>query len=201
MTSPVHKVTSGVRIIGLVGKAGTGKDTVADHIVSNYPNSFQHALADPLKDALCKLFGVSRVHFDDRKLKEKMHHILETSPREAAQYFGTEIIRTHYGPNFWIKRLTNKLNNRCLGLKTQKGDIAIVSDIRFQNEYDWAIYNGGIILHLTRDAACDTIGIPGHASEQDLIFHTPRRTHKCENNGTILSLYEKVDAILKPLLK
>jgi len=194
------RVTTGARIIGLYGKAGTGKDTVAAHICDNYPSSFRHALADPLKDALCALFGVSRVHFDDRRLKEKMHHVLETSPRNIAQYFGTEVIRKEFGPDFWIKRLTNKLNNRCLGLKTQRGDLAIISDVRFQNEYDWVIANQGIILHLTRDAACDTIGIPGHASEQDIVLHCKERTYKCENNSTILDLYQRVDDILKPLL-
>lgn len=194
------RVTSGVRIIGLHGKAGTGKDTVASYICDNYPSSFQHAFADPLKDALCNLFGVSRMLFDDRVLKERHNDILETSPRNIAQYFGSDVIRKEFGPDFWIRRLANKLNNRCLGLKTQRGDLAVISDVRFQNEYDWVISNQGIIIHLTREAASDTIGIPGHESEQSIELHTKERTYKCENNSSIFKLYDNVDKILKPLI-
>ena len=57
-------------IIGLAGKAGAGKDTAAEFLVSTY-GFRQLALADNLK-TLCKfVFQISHAQCYDQKLKEK----------------------------------------------------------------------------------------------------------------------------------
>ena len=56
-------------LIGITGKAGVGKDTLAHylHIIYGY---HQYALAQPIKDALNARFGWKASAWDDRIWKE-----------------------------------------------------------------------------------------------------------------------------------
>ena len=61
-------------LIGLTGKAGSGKDTVADGLVKS--NGYRKiAFADVLKDMICALLSVTREKIEDRRFKE-FHHPL-----------------------------------------------------------------------------------------------------------------------------
>lgn len=76
-------------IIGIVGKAGSGKDTVADFLVKNH-GAFKMSFADPLKIFIQKTMG-----FTDRQLWGPSEHRLEPHPSEQlvwvcpdCSYFG-----------------------------------------------------------------------------------------------------------------
>lgn len=194
------QITSGVKLIGLHGKAGSGKDTVADFLSRTYKDIYPESFAGPLKKGLSEIFGLPLEHFEQRDIKEITNHFWGLSPRQLAQFFGTEIMRKNYGEDFWIKRLALRLNadddtHSEWGAYSSE-DTVVISDVRFQNEYDFIIANQGIIIHLTRDGADGTVGIPNHPSEQNLNLHNKERTYVCENNGSITDLKRKIANII-----
>ena len=65
-------------MIGLVGFAGAGKDTVAEHIVAKY-GFFQMSFAKKLKEIVSTAFDVPLHFFEDRELKNAIHPSLHYS--------------------------------------------------------------------------------------------------------------------------
>lgn len=199
MTNYVN-ITSGVKLIGLHGKAGSGKDTVCDFLIGTYKDMYPESFVGPLKKGLAEIFGIPLEHFEQRDIKEITNPYWDRSPRWLAQYFGTEVLREHIDEYFWIKRLALRLNadsdTHPEWGAYDSNDTVVISDVRFQNEYDWVIANQGIIIHLTRDGADGTVGIANHPSEQDINLHNKERTYVCENNGTIIDLKRKIANII-----
>lgn len=193
-------ITSGVKLIGLHGKAGSGKDTVSDFLIGTYKDMYPESFAGPLKKGLAEIFGIPFECFENRELKETSDPYWNRTPRYLTQFFGTEVMRTNFGADFWIKRLALRLNadsdTHPEWGAYDSNDTVVISDVRFQNEYDWVIANQGIIIHLTREGADGTVGIANHPSEQDINLHNKERTYVCENNGTIIELKRKIANII-----
>lgn len=198
-----------LKLIGIHGNAGTGKDTISAYIHSNYQKVYGEAFAGPLKDACAEAFGMDRDDFDDPDVKNLLNNYWGVSPRQIAQFVGTELFRTNIARllggacehNFWIKRLEGRLTgalNEYQYNPYEAGDCVIISDVRFQNEYDWIIANEGIVIHVTRPGFTGNVGIANHASEAGIAnFHTPEATFYVANDGTLDDLYEKVDVIVE----
>jgi hypothetical protein len=191
------------KLIGICGHAGSGKDTVADYIRHAHDDTWKLAFADPVKDAAAQMFGTPIECFRTSALKELPDPFWGVSPRQMAQFFGTEMVRETVGKllpgigkDFWIHRLIYRLTGQGEEATYTEDDVVVISDVRFQNEYDWIIDQGGIIIHLTRPGADGTVGIPGHASEAGLCFDANPQTHYIVNNSTLEELHEKVAAIL-----
>jgi hypothetical protein len=202
-----YPVKTGINLIGIHGKAGAGKDTVSDFITESYENHYWEAFANPLKEVASKAFGIPISQLYDSTFKEVEGDFWGVSPRQISQYLGTEMFRVGLaalipgiGADFWVKRMQGILNGDLVDPLYQDyyvpGDTVVISDVRFQNEYDFIISNGGIIIHLTRPGADGTVGIPNHISESDINLYNKERTFLCENNGTILDLQEKIASIL-----
>lgn len=205
---PSTQIQTGTKLIGIHGHAGSGKDTVAKYLSSSRSDTYWLAFAEPLKDACAAMFGISREFFDDSAMKEIEHPFWKVSPRKIAQFVGTEMVRSHlhhlfglsefqHSDDFWIRHVAGIINghldNRAEYLED---DVVCISDVRFQNEYDWIIANDGIIIHLTREGAEGKVGLKDHASEKSLKYYTPERTYNVENNGTLEELYGKIDKIV-----
>ena len=101
------------KLIGLTGHAGVGKDTVRSYLHKKYPNTWGLAFADSLKEAAAQLFGIPLDHFYDSQVKEVTNPYWNVSPRQIAQFFGTEMVRDHLhkllpemaAGDFWIHRM------------------------------------------------------------------------------------------------
>ena len=179
-------------LIGLCGNAGVGKDTFAEPF-----HSFgfrQYAFAGPVKEVCEKAFGISPDYFTDRQLKEEVHPYWEKSPRELAQLVGTELFREYFGNDFWIRRLELQL---ILDFDSKEEVKAVISDVRFQNEAQWILDSGGILVHLTRPGYVGNVGISGHVSEAVIDFSRLKLTtvtnpvHFIINDGTRSELEHK----------
>ena len=195
-------------LIGIHGRAHTGKDTVASYLEHEKSNFWIESFAAPLKAAASAAFGIPLEHFSSPATKEVKDPYWQVSPRQIAQFLGTECFREQLsklilavGNDFWIQRMHGRLIGEIdYEYPTYSAyDTVVIPDVRFQNEYDYIISKGGIIIHLTRKAIPDTVGIPGHQSEQPINLHYKERTYRCENNGTYLELYESIDSILSSL--
>ncbi len=198
-----------LKLIGIHGHAGVGKDTIGAYLASNYCNVYGESFAAPLKEACAWAFGLDREDFDDPDLKNEVNEYWGVSPRMMAQFVGTELFRQgiiHYGlpikqdsRNFWIHRLAGRLTGALNEYKTNpytSGDCVVIRDVRFQNEYDWIIQNEGIVIHVVRPGFTGNVGIANHASEAGISFNTPEATFHVSNDSTLNHLYEQVDAIV-----
>lgn len=175
-------------LIGITGRAGSGKDTVAEHLREAY--GFEPmAFADPLKEAASAMFNVPLWYFHDRDLKEVILPEWEMSPRHMAQRLGTEAVRGTFGQDFWIKRWIQEYHTIPTGI-----DI-VVTDVRFNNEAQAIRDMGGLVLHISRpgEVALDSSAAV-HASEAGVSYFSSR-DKTIINDGTIGDLYRKVDLL------
>ncbi len=142
------------KIIGITGRAGAGKDTVANLLVEHH-GFHRLAIADKIKDGCAAMFGIDRGLFDDRDKKEVVIDWLGKSPRQLAQLAGTEFGRAMIGNDVWL---------RVAGHGLVDGVRYVMSDVRFENEADFIRANGGVVLHLVRPGT-DAGTASTHSSE------------------------------------
>lgn len=208
--------TEGLKLIGVVGNAGSGKDTIATYIAEKIPRTYSIPFAAALKDGCARLFGIPESYFYDSSLKEIRNNFWGVSPREIAQFVGSELFRDAIAPlvkkytvnSFWVQRHAGFLSNVLkmeLGQDAEgdavfsgdleSGDTILIPDVRFQNEVDYIFANGGWIIDVTRDGADGDVGLKAHQSEAlDLHYdNASGRIFPISNNGTMEALYAQVD--------
>lgn len=130
-------------IIGLCGSQGSGKDTVANILISEY-GFVKLTFASTLKDVVAILFSWSRDLLEglteesrlwretvDDFWSEKLS-IPNFTPRKALQMIGTDLFRLHFNNDIWISIVENKIGAM---LKNNPKTNIIISDCRFANEF------------------------------------------------------------------
>lgn len=188
-------------MIGFLAKKHRGKDTASDFLVNNYGYT-KNAFAHPLKKCIQELFG-----FTDEQLftdkKEEKDERWGISPRKAFQVFGTDIVRdlfpkmlfqesSNIGNNFWIKRADIWYNNN----RSEHKGLVVWSDVRFQNEVDYILKNGGRVFKIDRPVIDSTEWFDGHSSEIEL-DKIINYTDVIINDGNVDELYEKIRSVIK----
>lgn len=155
-------------LIGLAGKAGVGKTTIAN-LLRDRRNFQVTSYAVPLKAALVEMTGLPLRYFTDIELKETTLGFGKT-PRQLMQLFGTEFVREMVFEDFWIWRMQQFLEERANSVDGQLlwGDRHIViDDCRFNNETKLVRDCGGVVVHLERKFKTPT-DQTSHVSEQVL---------------------------------
>lgn len=137
-----------MRLIGITGKAGSGKDTVSAHLVDKH-HFVRYALAGPIKKAMCAAFSLSEGVFEDREMKEATIDWLGYSPRRLAQLFGTEFGRKIIGDDVWL-RVAQRTLDWCVANFSGTFLGVVISDIRYDNEAEWVRKNGGEVWLIDR---------------------------------------------------
>jgi hypothetical protein len=153
-----------MRTIGLTGRAGVGKDTVADYLVANH-GFRKYSLAGPLKEML-KVIGVD---CDNRETKELPHPVFGVSPRRMAQTLGTEWMRDCVATDGWL-RVADRYVEEIRRVNAHNDDQTycegvVFSDVRFENEAEF-IRERGTLIHVLRDVAA----VEAHPSEVGIKF-------------------------------
>ena len=178
-------------LIGLSGRARTGKTTAANHLANTY-DLVTYALADPLREGLMNIFNLSPCDFDDER-KELTIDWLGRSPRELMQSMGTDWGRHQVHPELWL--LLAEKNLEFLGQTNDNARGFVISDLRFENEADFVRKRGGMVIHLLRTDAAE---VNPHISEtgigiqdNDLVLH---------NDGAIEDLFGQLDEIFEALV-
>lgn len=147
-----------MRLIGLTGRAGSGKDAVARILATQHGYS-RMSFAEPIKRGLNSMFGIQASVFEDRSLKEKPIDWIGHSPRYLMQTLGTEWARHMVNEDIWIRVAAQLLaQHRRLG-----GPVCIV-DVRYSNEAAWVRGQGGDLWHIARPFPENVIPL-GHSSE------------------------------------
>lgn len=135
-------------LIGFTGKAGAGKNTACDYLRRKdwIKPGIRLGFADALKLGVATMFSFDVSLLEDRDFKEAELPGLGFSPRKALQVIATEAVRNHLGQDTWIKLLEKEYAH----FKTRVDDI-FISDMRFDNEAEWVIKNGGYVVSIIQD--------------------------------------------------
>ena len=153
-------------LIGITGKAGSGKDTISDALVESL--SYRKiAFADTLKNMMCIMLNVSREELEDRDFKESFPELLNgKSVRYAMQTLGTEWGRDNFGENVWVNITGNKiLDLRSPSKSKNYDDGIVVSDVRFDSEANAIKALGGFIIEVSRENLSE---VENHVSEKGI---------------------------------
>ncbi len=188
-------------LIGLHGKAQSGKSTVAEHL---FKHGFDEmTFAYPLKELVVDLFDLSWDQVIDEELKEKIDLRYGMSPRRMLQYLGTDVFRQMY-PDIWIDHLIRR-TKRLKKLSENGPDVRlVVSDVRFKNEKEAIEKEGGHVWKIVRgNNPGSASGIQGHASECDLdsVPDSGFSAVLVAESGDIEGLLGKADQEVSRLLK
>jgi Deoxynucleotide monophosphate kinase len=175
-------------LIGLAGRAGSGKTTVANYLSGRH-GFLAYAFASPIKQALSAMCRLTDEQLEG-EAKEETIDWLGRSPRFLMQTLGTEWGRALVHRDIWLLLAERHLagaRERWAGYRRGKPFSMVLSDVRFENEAAWIRERGGIVAHVVRDSGRRS----GHASEAgvELIDGDWR----IDNSGSLPQLYELVD--------
>jgi hypothetical protein len=130
-------------IIGLCGAQGSGKDTVANILITEY-GFVKLTFASTLKDVVAILFSWPRdllegLTEESRLWRETVDdfwsiklNISGFTPRKALQMIGTDLFRIHFNNDIWISIVENNIG---VMLKNNPNMNIVISDCRFANEF------------------------------------------------------------------
>lgn len=144
-----------------------GKDTLAQQLA--YKDGYiRLAFAQKMKSIMQDLYG-----FNDEQLHGNLKSVIDPryglSPREMMQRFGTEAIRRQVWDKTWTNYL---LNNHMARLTSQGHTKFVISDLRFQNEFNevlaWGKKSGAhcTMIKITRPSLGENAD--SHQSETEL---------------------------------
>lgn len=166
-------------VLGLMGAAGAGKDSVASIVLRDLGGE-RYAFADPLRAEVAAAFGVDPWSFSDRAAKERPHDALRPStcadtafaalchqlrpyrtddplsPRQALQWWGTEYRRAQH-PDYWLVRASERA-----AVAATRSRLLAVTDVRYPNEAAWIRSRGGVLWRVDREVA----DVAAHDSER-----------------------------------
>lgn len=153
-------------LIGLSGRAGAGKDTLASHLA---PFGYVRvAFADPLREMALAIDPLVALSPWDRAASMRLSDYVTAAGWDAAkrhpevrrflQRLGTEGVRHHLGDDTWVRLAEARI--------ADLGDVpVVVTDVRYPNEVDLVRRLGGLWVHVNRP---DAVTVPGHVSETSL---------------------------------
>lgn len=212
-------------ILGISGKAGSGKDAAASVLVREH-GFVRVAFADALKRVVAQLFG-----WDDDRLWGPSERRSEPDPawdgltaRRALQVIGTEVGRALH-PDVWVRatmreigirqrmfQTTPCVRERCFihdGEACAVGHMSraecpngragiprfVIPDLRFKNEVAAIRSAGGFLLRVVRPGA-GLEGVSGeHASETELSDDDGLCDARVLNDGTLEEFEGRVSAL------
>lgn len=175
------------KLIGIHGKARSGKDTCAKHLWAEYEFT-RIAFADPLKLAAQQMFGLSAQQTWDDEVKETPIPYWDMSPRRMFQLLGTDAAKPVFGEDVWIKRWALSYN------VLKDTDHVVVPDVRSELEAAHLRSLGGVILHITRPSI---EAVAAHSSENGIVFQ--QGDFCLVNDGPIEQLNRDLDDLIASL--
>ena len=174
-------------IIGLSGKAGSGKDTVAKIIKENTNLEVRIlAFGDAVKDITGELLGIDRDTIERYKREDLL--ISGFPIRIWLQKVGT-LFRNEVDHNYWIHFVLDKFQ------ADWEHKLIIITDVRYINEAQAVKSFGGKIARINRSIE----DVNTHKSEIDLDDYKSF-DYIIDNTSNVLDLKNNVLEVLKDIL-
>ena len=182
------------RLIGLTGRAGSGKSTVA-RLLCEQQAFVEVAFAAPVKRALAAMLDLPPETFDDPAWKNSpIPWLRGTSPRRLMQTLGTGWGRQMIADDLWLILAERRIAH--LTARAERLHISgiVVSDVRYENEAALVRRLGGTVWHLVRAAP----PVEAHDSEAGIAAQPGDRT--LDNTGSTEQLEIGIDRLLHAAL-
>lgn len=214
-------------LVGFVGLKRSGKDTAAQALVDQ--GWTRMAFADPLKEMSMKLRGVwvqvpagveldavipsvgggllgrgggfAQYHYVVEALGMEQAKELIPDVRTLLQSLGTDCVRGTFGGEAWVDLMKRQVRH---GLADGKS--IVLTDVRFDEEFDLVQLLGGVMIGIWRgdfDSLCDALddegeheGVDTHVSETNVYHLLDRCDYVVCNNGSIDELHRGVRGVL-----
>lgn len=182
-------------IIGLSGKIGSGKSTVAN-MIKKCDNSFiEKSFAYKLKQIVQILTSCDMEDTMTQAGKNIYIDDFEMTIGQMLQQLGTNVLREGFNKSVWIKALLIELNK-------QPGNY-IISDCRFKNEAKAIQDAGGILIRINRPnnpVAENSTRDLNHPSEIDMDDYT-NFDYIINSDSDLMTLETKVIAAYSEIVK
>ena len=188
-------------VIGICGKAGAGKSTVADMMAKElvergYPEVHVLSFADPMRDLIRDIFSPDD-YDKGTSVDTKQIHLMggfeNATYRRVMQTLGTEWGREMIDENIWIDALNNRLNQIDDDSTTEP--VFIIPDVRHDNEAMYVTTDmEGILAYVTGRCHEDM----GHQSEHSSELDDPKDYASIifDNTGTLADLHTSISDYL-----
>jgi len=138
-------------LIGITGHLRAGKDSVAGYLLEMYPGAKIERFSGPLKALALAIDPIVLP-----VLAERLSTMVSARGWEDAKEFpevrrllqklGTEAGREILGADIWV----DLMDRRVFGEGSELEFTAVIPDVRFPNEAQWVIDNGGTMIRVDR---------------------------------------------------
>ena len=166
-------------LIGLLGRAGSGKDTVAAFVRETI-DAATFAFATSLKQEASRAFGVDPRLFDERAIKEvplqqlaltrctmpefvdfasELARFDSLKPRTIMQAYGD--FRRQQHPGYFLRPAYFAWSDA----QTAGRAALVITDVRYPNEAEWVKTHGGLLWRVERTGLAP---VNSHSSEWSL---------------------------------
>ncbi len=181
------------RVIGLSGKAGSGKTTLAQEMKRHYGYK-ELNFADPLKD-MARVLGFE---VDSQVEKKRIHPFWKISSRHFLQLWGTELCRRLLPDvipqmsHIWIQCMQRRVEE----FYDDYGNLTtplVIADVRFADEAQLVHKLGGTIIRIERKD-----------NDQGLVHESEKGIPDCLvdhvliNDGTVHDLFLQFTRCISP---
>lgn len=171
-----------MKILGIAGPAGSGKDTLARMLLKHLPAAHIESFATPGKEMLRVGLGLSdqQLHGD---LKDVVDSRYSKTPRDLMKSLMHDWGRERVSPQVWLDAMV---------ATSTATNILITPDVRYENEAAWVREHGQLFHIVGRGDLGDS-----HISAKRL----PRelRDYTFFNNGPLEHMEEWVANIVRKL--
>jgi hypothetical protein len=140
-------------LIGIAGPKRSGKDTLGRGLAAALGLQ-QDSFAGPLRAFVATMLGLTLAELEEVK-EAPVAWLDGVTPRSMMQTVGTEWGRRMVHPDLWLRALLARV----------PAEGAVISDVRFPNEAEAIIEQGGVVIRLSRPGTGEG---DGHASETPL---------------------------------
>jgi phosphomevalonate kinase len=131
-----------MKLIGLSGKLGSGKNYIAEKIIAPYYKDKYNILIIGFGDQV-----KNELYARDLELTYDLLYDNKTfESRKKLQEYATEYGRDKYNNNMWIRGLDMQIETFCK--RSPKETLIIICDVRFINEADYIKNKNGILLRI-----------------------------------------------------
>lgn len=146
-------------IVGISGKMGTGKTTLARHLAALCGGRVV-SFADALRAEVADIFCLPVEALTSRECKEHMLVPVGFNPmstRQLLQWWGA--LRREADADYWVRQVIGAVAG---------GELVMIDDVRYRNEAAAIRAAGGVVIRLDPYAEWQPGVGSGHLSETDL---------------------------------